>query len=223
MKKTKFLLFFIYTINFFSQSNEKEALVWFDNIVGKKNLDINIGVRYVEKYRSLEGNYHFLFNNQFNKSTIKYDNQTYYEVPIKYDILDDDIIVNIPSERENYSLILNKSKIESFILFNKLFVNLKEYGINEKLYSNNKVTLFKKYSGHASTFIHKNNYFNKFSLNLKHLIFIKGKFYSANSKKELKKIFLNKKDLINTYFSNNKKKFRDSKDDFLIELLKKLN
>lgn len=223
MKKTTLLLLFFYSINFFSQTHEKEALVWFDNIIEQKNLDINIGKRYIEKYRSLEGNYHFLFNNLFNKSTIEYDNQTYYNIPVKYDILDQNVIVNIPSELENYSLILNNSKIKSFVLQNKLFVNLKDHGFNEKLYANNKAILFKKYSSYASTFIHKNDYFNKFNLNTKYLISLEGKFYSANSKKELKKIFLSKKGIINSYFSKNKKKYRDSKDDFLIELLKQLN
>lgn len=219
MKNKIFILLFFYTSIFFSQ-NEKTALSWFDNVIGQKNVDINFGVVYEEKYRSLKEDYHFFINNEFNDATINYNNQFYYNVPVKYDLLNQELIVKIPSPKGGDPIILQKEKIDSFIIFNKFFENLSDYGFHEKLYAHNDFILYKKYFNTKTENFINDKIFYKFNVEQNYLLFYNGKFYSLNSKRDFREIFSDDKKTIRSYFSKNRK--NQNTDQFMIELLETL-
>jgi hypothetical protein len=74
MKKSFLLLLYVFvSLTSFSQDN-KDALIWFDNVIGQKNIAINSGVKYTKKHVTLKGNHNFLFQNKFYKGNVNYDN-----------------------------------------------------------------------------------------------------------------------------------------------------
>lgn len=223
MKKI-ILLLFLHTISSFSQTSEKDALIWFDNIIEQKNLDVNVGIRYIEEYKTLNDNNHFLIDDKFYASTIHYQGQTYHNIPLKYDVYSDQVIFKISSNYDNYSMILDKDKISSFITQNKLFIKIKEkdYGFNEKLFSKNEITLYKKHYKRLTKTINRNIYFDKFIIDNSYLLFLDNKYFPVNNKKEWKRIFPLKKSEINKFFSKNRKKIKISPDIFMEELLIKI-
>ncbi|SDS16565.1 hypothetical protein SAMN05216503_2189 [Polaribacter sp. KT25b] len=218
MKKV-ILLLLLYPINSFCQTSEKDALVWFDSIIGKKNLDINIGIRYIEKFRTLKDNSQFLIDDKFYASTINYNGQTYYNIPLKYDIYKDDLIFKIKSYHENYSTILDKTKIKSFITDGKLFINIADNGFNEKLFSENNFVIYKKNSKRVIKSIKSDFYYDEFILNNSYSLLVDDKFVPANEKSDWKKVFPSKKSEINKFFKKNRKKLKTSPDIFMKELL----
>ena len=36
------------------ETNDKESFVWFDNVINTENLDINSGIKYVEKFKTID-------------------------------------------------------------------------------------------------------------------------------------------------------------------------
>ena len=221
MKKIVFLLF-LNSFSIFSQLSEKNALSWFDSVIGQENLEINSGEKYIEKYRALKGTYHFLFDDEINKAVIVYDGQTYFDIPLMYDVLDQNVIVKIASEIEDYLLILNKEKLNNFTVKNRSFFNIIGQGICEKLSSYNKNVLYKKHSAKKSEFYHYGHIYNKFSDRKNYIIYYKTKYYNFESKKDLKKIFPTKKKVINKFYSKNKTLLKSSKDIFIKNLIKKI-
>lgn len=222
MKKSYLLLLFIFIkFSCFAQEN-KNALLWFDSYIGQENLDINSGEKYIEKYRALKGNYHFLFKEEINKADIEYDGQTYFDIPLIYDTLDQKVIVKIASETEDYLLILNKEKLNYFKVKNRNFYNLKGLGIYEELSSKLNSILYKRHSIKSSYFNSRGRTFNKFKTINSYLILYKNSYYKINSKKDFKIIFPAKKRIINDYYSKNKRNLKYSKDDFIIKLINKL-
>jgi hypothetical protein len=219
MKKI-ILLLLLYTINSFSQTSEKDALIWFDSIIGKKNLDINVGIRYIEKFRTLKENSQFLIDDKFYASSINYDGQTYTNVPLKYDIYKDEVIFKIESYHENYSTILDKTKIESFITDEKLFINIDaEHGFNEKLFSESNYVIYKKNSKRVIKSIKRDFYYDDFILDNSYSILVDTKIMPANDKSDWKKVFPSKKSEINKFFKKNRKKSKTYPDIFMKELL----
>jgi hypothetical protein len=213
------LLFFFF--NCFSQEN-KNALVWFDNIVGQKNLDINAGIKYSKKYVTIKGNHNFLFEDIFYKGTVTYDNQLYTNISLKYDLFEDNLISLATNTFNELSVILKKDKISSFIINNQKFINLKEYGFHKELYNSKKTLLYKKHAKERSEKQINNYVYSKFKLTSNYFIHYNNKRVLLKKKKDWIKLFPKKKSLINNFYKVNKTKLKSNSDAFLVDLIKRI-
>ena len=221
MKKIT-LFFLLHATTFLSQNaTKKEASIWLDSIVGQHNLPINNGVIYIEQYRTLKGNHHFLIDNNFHNGDIVYDEQTYYNVPIKYDVFEDNIIVKISSVNENFPLLLEKEKISQFFLNGNHFMKLKDFGFSRKLLQKEDFILYKKYYKERISKTSTKFSYNKFKPDNKYFIYHNGSYTIIKNKKYWMQLFPNKKDIIRSYYKVNAKKLKNTPDAFMIELLKK--
>lgn len=221
MKKiTLFCL--LYATTFLSQNaTKKEAYIWLDSIIGQQNLPINNGVIYIEQYRTLKGNHHFLVDNNFHKGDVLYDGQTYYNIPIKYDVFEDNIIVKIPSINENYPLVLEKEKVSNFYLNRSLFINLNEYGFSRQLSIAQDFILYKKYYKKRISKTAAKFSYHKFKPDNTYFMHHKGAYTSIKKKKDWLRLFPDKKNIIRNYYKVNSEKNKNTPDAFMMELLKK--
>lgn len=220
MKKHVLVVCFSFFINtLFSQENKQE-LVWFDNFVSQQNLPINQGVKYSKKYKTFKGNHHFLFANKFQKGNLKYNNQMYYNVSMKYDTYHDNLILKINSKSEDFSVILNKELISYFEINNKKFDNINSLGFYEILYKTDHITLVRKFSSKKKDIKKSLFLYSKFTLEETLLLLKNNTFYTVKNRKHFHKIFPNKKNLVNDFFKMNKEK---QSATFIINLIKKLN
>ena len=199
-------LFVFFIIKNSSSQNLQEEIKWFDTFVGQNNLSINVGVKYKEKYRTFNGNHHFLIDGQLHEGTVNYDNSLYYNVPIKYDTLEDELIVGIHSYKENYPLILDKTKIRYFIISGKKIINNKDLGYLEVLEKRKNYTLLKKHYKVSVKKIKGNSSFNFFKEKEKYYLLHNTQINLIDTKKSIFKIFPNKKKEINSYFKSNRLK-----------------
>lgn len=218
-RKILFVLLF-HSITLLSQeTNDKESFVWFDNLINIDNLDINSGIKYVKKFKTINGNHQF-FIEKYYSGTIKYKNQVYYNIPLKYDVFEDELIIK--NSNKNQSIILFKKFVEYFMINNKTFINLGKRGFNQKLFSKKKYILLKKNTKKSLKKIDKDFSYTKFYSNDSFFILKNKKYISINSKREWIKIFPKKKSTIKKHYKQYSKKLKNSPNLFMIELFKKV-
>lgn len=201
------------------ETNDKESFVWFDNVINTENLDINSGIKYVEKFKTIDGNHHF-FIEEYYSGTIKYRNQEYYNVALRYDVFEDELVIK--NSNKNQSTILFKKFVDYFTLNNKTFINLGKRGFNQKLSSKNNSILLKKNTKKSLKKIDKDFSYTKFYSNNSFYILRDKKYLSINSKREWIKIFPKEKSTIKKYYKQYSKRLKNSPNIFMIELFKKV-
>jgi len=212
-----------YTLTY-SQSNEnKDAYVLFDTAIGRKNLNINVGVKYSEKFKTFNRNHHFLFADKFQKGDVKYDNQMYYNVSMKYDTYHDNLIVQINSESENFPIILNRELISFFNLYNKTFYNINSVGFYEIIYKSENTALVKKHFSIKNQLTNNSFIYPNFTHEEALLVLKNDKFQSIKKKKYFHQIFPNKKKAINLFFRMNSTMKKTDHAAFVLKLIKKLD
>jgi len=214
-----------------SQSNEKSSLYdYFDEAVGKDNLNINNGIVHSERFRAIEGKNSY-YTEEFNIGNISFEGQVYSNVNLKYDILNEQVIYKQNGSSENLPINLIVEKVDYFFIKNKKFVNLKTEsikfpsilkGIYEENYVDNVSLYIKHYKEKAKVFqtdgvyynfIYKNNYILKYN----------DYYYKVESEKDLKKLFPDLKKEINSFYTANRKLERSDKSQFMENLTKQIN
>jgi hypothetical protein len=221
--KNYFCLILFISINFFSYSQDnKEALVWFDNVINQKNLDINSGIKFTKKHATIKGNHTFLFEDKFYNGTVNYDNQMYYNVSLKYDIFEDNLISLTANEFNELSIILNKEKVSFFTINNQKFVKLEKEGFHKELYRNKKTALYQKHGKLRSERKVNNYVYSKYSQEVNYYIHHNNQRHSFNKKKDWLKVFPEKKSIIKSFYKDNKNKFKSNLGGFLVDLIKRI-
>ncbi|WP_428742515.1 hypothetical protein [Tenacibaculum sp.] len=214
------LYFLCYAL--FSQQ-EKESLIWFDNIIKPYNLEINSGTKYFERYRTSDDNHHFLLDNKFNLASILYKGNWYHNILTKYDILEDNLIIIINTTKQETSITPDYNYIPAFSIKNRFFFKLNHYntkGYYEKIADVNDYALYKKSYAEKLKKIRKSSTFFIFKKRESFFLSKKNELLPLNKKSEWIEAFPNQKKTIKSFF--NQYKSTELKNKFYIDLLKKL-
>jgi hypothetical protein len=208
------LLTVFFTVPTLAQENSNSLYKAFDNIVGLKNTDLSYGTLYTEKYRTLEDNHPFLDKSNFVIGNVKYQNQNFFDVFIKYDIAEDHLILNLSSTFENRSIILEKSFVTNFTIANKSFFYINEYGFCEVLQKANAIELFKKNVKEKKKKLNTSFVYYKFLENNYYLLKYNDVYYKVENKKDFYTIFPSSKNIIATFYKENKNLRKNNLDQF---------
>jgi len=224
------LLLVAYTSH--SQNNASTSLHdWYDSKVGKENLDVNNGKILLNYDKILKNNDRFYFQN-YTSGTVVYDNQLYNNVLLNYDINNDDLIIKPNGENDKMPIVLNKSKVNSFNVNGKNYINLRYNkilnnevvsGFYEEVLLNNKVNFYIKHIKDRRQIINDNLVFDDFTSTNSFVILYKNQYYKITNKKSLTTVFPELKKNINEYYSNNSSIEKSNKAKFLEDLFKYLN
>lgn len=224
MKKLLLLTFFVTCICTFCQNNS-ESLFYtsFDNTIGQNNTPLSYGVIYKEKYiKKIKDNHNFFLNDKFNEGSIHYRDQPFFNVQLKYDIVNDLIILKINSQDQIPSIILDKDLVRNFRINNFRFQNT-PLGFLEEVVMLNNYSIYKKHKKISKENIdgtYKHYTFK--SKNPQFILFYNGKYYTIKSKRDFIKIFPDQKKKIIKYYRSNRHLFKNSFKNFVIKLMNQL-
>ena len=232
-QKKQTALFFIglilVTSSVYSQTKSDFSIYnWYDNVAGKGNLDFNTGKIYTNPYKSIDKSTLFLKSDSFEIGTLNYDGNLYFEIPLKYDILRDILVLN-PSEGLAVTAIsLNQDKVDSFLIFNKNFVKINKEQYNNTNFSTGYYEIV-KYSENQAFYIKHSKSLEKrvkddgiyysFKDNNTFYFDLDKKLYAINSKKDIIKLFPSKKEEINNFYASNNTIRKTDFDQFMKNLL----
>lgn len=232
LKISFYTIFLFIAYNSQSQNDSAASLHdWYDSKVGKENLDINNGKILLNYDIILKNNDRFYFNN-YTLGSIVYDNQPYNNVLLNYDVNNDDLIIKPYGENDKMPIVLNKSKVNSFKVNGKNYINLDSKktdnelnisGFYEEVLINNKINFYIKHKKDRRQIINDNQVFDDFTTITSYTILYKNQFYKITNKKSLTTIFPELKKTINEYYSNNDSIEKSNKNKFLEDLFKYIN
>lgn len=216
-----------------SQTNEKNNLYdWFDNTVGKENLDINNGTLHINPYQTLNKTNNYYIADAFSRGNIEYDGQLYYDVNLKYDINRDILVLKPYGEYNHMGLNLIQKKTAAFSINGKNFTNLSynksilpEFinGYYEEIPIGEKFTFHIKHRKEKKKVMNNETAYYEFEEKKDFVLNYKDSFYKIDTKKEMTTIFPQYKSKINDYYFMNKKLEKTDKKQFLENLLKQIN
>lgn len=234
-KKTIYLLIFSIFLNIsylHCQSIENSSLYdYFDNAIGKDNLNINNGVVHSEPFRPMPNKNRY-YVDEFNVGDLSFEGEIYSNVNLKYDIYDDQVIYKQNGETDNLPITLIKDKVDFFIIKNRKFVNLKAEsikfpnlikGIYEEGFASNEISFYTKHRKEKIKIFQSDGVYYNFIYNTDFFIKYNNFFYKVQSEKDVKKIFPMYKKEISDFYRTDKKLERSDKKQFMENLTKQIN
>lgn len=217
-------LFVRYTSNGQESSIQENYYKEFDEIVGLENTSLSNGTRYVEKYRSRDGDYKFYFSSDYLNGNIQYDDQTFYGIEMKYDLYEDQIIVNIPFHSGTSEFQLIDKKVNGFFVNDTEFISIdnitnNEFGFYEVVFQSPHISLFKKYKKIRNEYVYEKSIFNKFKSTDYYLLYSSGNYNKIKSHKDIARLYPEHKSILNSYFKKQKSLRKSDYDLFMEKLM----
>lgn len=234
-KKSAFLILFglfLNILNIHSQTSNDVAIYnWFDKTVGKENLDIINGIPHTNPFRT-NGETNLYYLNQYESGTLNYEGQTYYNVKLKYDIYRDILVLNPYGESENIGVNVITTKVQSFSIKDKNFVNIdkKDPLVTEftpGYYEENKISpdfiFYIKHHKNQLKSVSEGVLLYSYEENTSFFLDLNGKIYSIKSKNDIIKLFPEQKKQINGFYLMNRELRKSDLNQFMRNLMKYIN
>lgn len=171
--------------------------------------------------RAFTEGHQYYVSASYNNGSVSYDGMEYLNVPMKYDIIRDELVILHPN---GFPLNLSKEKVDSFSFPDHRFIKLKNIkipgyidsvGYYNILYSSPAISFFikrRKYiqesSGRSSieTKVYAKNFY---------YIFKKGIYHQVKNKKSVLELLKDKKQETQHYIKSNKLRFKSFEQDVL--------
>jgi hypothetical protein len=214
------------------QDLEQDIYTRFDEIVGIDNTGINNGIEYKEKYRVANKSYPYFNSPYFLIGSIEYDGDLYFNLNMKYNLYEQEIILQVKSRNSSEVRIkLFKDKIKSFTIGNHQFVKISSidsnafniFGFYEVTYNDQGFSLLIKHKkSKKDLYLNSLKYSEYVYAKKEYIILFEGNYKEIKSKKDIIYLFPNLKEIINDWYNNKKSLRRTNYIQFLTELLQEL-
>ncbi|WP_299627954.1 hypothetical protein [uncultured Tenacibaculum sp.] len=215
-------LFIIQSLLSQEQKPEQQLYSFLDNTINNVNTKLSYGDVYKEKYiKKTKNNHNFFDSSTFKKGSIIYRNEVFYDVLLKYEIVDDYVIIKLSNLKQNLSIIPGKRFVESFQIDTISFINTKQHGFLEVINSNKHFSIFRKH-----TKVRKDNNDNRFihhtfkkKKDLYYILLKEQAYIPVKSKRDFIKIYPTQKKVISKFYKTNKNLLKQNFKEFLIKLM----
>jgi hypothetical protein len=184
-------------------------------------------------YNHLAAGTPYFLADELQNGTVLYDGTYYQNVSMLYDLVQDNVVIlqyaeNKSGASEEYKKIMRqdlvKNKISWFTLPGREFVRLAAdssaigmpEGFYERMY-NGKVKLLVKRSKKYVEEVKGQDLERRYDLTTNYYIQQNGKYYPVKSAKSLPGIFKDRKKEVNSFYRNNRKKYKRNKEQLIFE------
>ncbi|MFD2823668.1 hypothetical protein ACFS5M_08310 [Lacinutrix iliipiscaria] len=228
------LIYFACIGTLFSQNEASKERYYkvYDSVVGIESIDLLNGKVFIDYLKSNKDQYRFFksFNNFKGSAVIK--EQPFYNLSLKYDLVEDQLILK-PNSKVNFlDIKLTSKNISRFTIDSHEFINffnhsdLEDLGLNgflELIYEGNHLKLYSKHSKIEKQKIKANKTIYIFKKYTTYLFEYKGVFYVIKSKKSFRDIFPEKEAYINDYYKMNPRLLKNNPAQFYKLISNELN
>lgn len=196
----------------------------FDDTVGINNTKLSYGVIYKEKYRKkFRDNHNFFIDDSFKKGSVFYRGQLFNSVELKYELVDDFIVVKINNQEQQISIIPEKTLVKKFSINNTKFIYSKDFGFLEELLVRDEFSVLKKHQKTVKENRDADYRYHTFRKKEKNILLFKNMFYEIDSKRDFYKIFPDKKKQITSFYKSNTFLLKNDFATFVAKLITSLS
>ena len=185
---------------------------WFDEIVTKTNSGVFKGTEYFERFNRINERHQYFKTSSFSNGSVVYNGQLYFNIPLKYDVFDDKLLIKDPNTLNAPVIELDKNKISSFIINSHKFIHVHHNeksevsGFLEILLEKEMLSLYKKHlkknirkSDEKVEYLYKQVAYYEFKDKYVHIISYKGVHYKVKKANDLNAIFIDYKTQLKTF------------------------
>lgn len=227
-------------LSIYSQNNSNNTPIQnlFDKTIGNENLPIYNGSRYVNQYRSLDNTHCYYISGNYTSGNLDYQNQTYANVDLKYDINNDILVLKPIGKYDFLGINTIKQNIANFKIYDKKFININYNNPSCPDFMNGyyqeitfpEMTLYIKHHKNRSTVMDKSvadgttqSTTDSFTEKNEFVLKLKNIYYKIASKNDLIKIFPEYKSKIKNYYSSNYRLEESDNKIFIENLIKEIS
>ncbi|WP_420322723.1 hypothetical protein [Flagellimonas sp.] len=203
----------------------------FDENVGIENTGLYQGVIYTDKYRTINEKTQFFQTREFQPGSVCYDGQCYYDLDLRYDVYEDEVLIRLVNRVGGGTLKLVKDYVESFQIDGHDFIKilpkdapaLNVYGFYEVVHESASFSLFTKYT--KKSFDRKDRksiYYEFLDGQSENVLLYNGAYHIIKSKKEIVELFPNLKREIDRFYNVARALRKSDPDGFRISLMKRI-
>ncbi|MGC6432117.1 MAG: hypothetical protein ACON5F_13820 [Jejuia sp.] len=220
----------------FSQSQVKDSLYYnlFDAYSNSLNKGFINGSEYIDVYPEspleIENNNKFYQSYNYLNGSIVYNGQPYFNVKMKYDLLNDLLVMEFVNNGVN-RFSLNPELVTEFRLLDSKFIRLNDDNIGihykngffKESLKGKKLSFFVKYHKEKFEDLTEKRKYYKFKERRFYFMYYDNSFYRISSKRDILKALPDFEKPIKGYFKNNSRLFKKNKEQFLHQLFKYLD
>ncbi|WP_324719611.1 hypothetical protein [Salinimicrobium sp. HB62] len=206
----------------------QKAYEGFDATIGIQNTDIFTGIEYIEKHRMVNEKHKFFGSDLYVPTTVFYEGQPYFKIPVRYNIFDDLLLVKLPSQRGETEFQLFPNRLDGFYLNSRKFINVYEAdsdisGIYELLYEDPQLQVLKKYRVSQQKISRRELVHYEFKQKSSEYFFkYKNNYYELN-RGNLLELFPEHKSEVREYYRDYRKQARVQQDGALVAMFQRLS
>lgn len=193
------ILFFLTFFTCFLVSGQEQVLAHytaFDAAFGLEKSGLYNGTEYREQPKGANGKHKFWKSDEFKFGQVIYNGQPYAKVPLKYDVLNDELLLDLGNRFGVNILQLNKDLIANFKIENTYFINSSNIpkngelsGFLEVFYDTQKFTLYKKHNKQKKEGIREKVSYVEYEDLATYILELEDKYYQIDSKRDLIHLF----------------------------------
>jgi len=206
------------------------SLEWFDQQVGLENTVLYDGIIYKETYRTINDKIKFYKSSSWLNGSLMYNGQMFTEIPMRYDVFGDQLLIKLKDQLGGGALLLFKNKVSTFTIDNTVFVNVKEIaeasgsdGFYELLWENGDMRLLAKHQ--KNDFLRKDRrsiYYEFIDDKKLFLLQYDGKYTPIGRKKDITALFPEFKKEVDDFYQKNKRLRSRDMDGFMGALINQI-
>lgn len=233
----KVLLLFLSFSSVLAQDEnlESEYYTLFDAYMGSMNFGAFNGREYHDAYpelmRTAKENNKFFGSYNFTQAFVLYNQQPFYDLRIKYDLLNDVLLLKYVNNSVHL-LELNSQQVNEFKIFGYHFKRLPfsqdirpiyGNGFFKEVFKGKKCSLYIKYRKKTKERLDQNKVRYEFLEDQYYVIHYENKYQMISSQKNLINGFPTLKKIIKSFYKDNASMKRKNKEQFYMDLVKRLD
>jgi hypothetical protein len=201
--------------------NSYAVKLYFSSIA--ENAHIYTGYEYFTPDRNIKGSPYYLSDSPWPADLI-YDDSHYRDIPILYDVLKDEVVINRLGQ--NFKISLVADKLKSFVLHKHEFIRVSvdssngeqlSTGFYDRLYYGKTVVLAKRKARLQETYFYNQLLYEYIREDIYYVI-VNGLVEQVDNKSSVLKLFHSKKSEIKTFIRKNKLNFKSEFEKTLVAI-----
>ncbi|WP_166521933.1 hypothetical protein [Flagellimonas ochracea] len=201
-----------------------------DTKTGIENTGLFDGEVHVEEYRTINENTQYFPEPYFIPARVQYGGQWFYDVQLKYDVFNDQLVARVPNDIGGLAIRLFKNDIAEFrfgqahfINFEKLVKNSKQNGFFRKVHHSDEYVLLAKPSKKRLQRRDRNRIYYEFvDAKNEYVLVNGGAVMEIGNMKDLVDFLPEREQEIESFYRTNKRLHSSDRESFLLALIKQL-
>lgn len=200
----------------------KSVFLLFDQLVGMENTELFEGMEYVERHRMINEKHKFFRTFDFVPSVVTYDGQAYYNIPLKYNVYEDLVVVELQTSKGKKRFRLFEEKLDRFQIGIHEFIDLEKppgkEGIYELLLEKQDFLLLKKYKKNLKNAFDRQLLYHEFEPEEPEFLLLRNESLITLDRGNILDLFPKKKADVRKFYRDKRRLRKDDPELFLIEL-----